>query len=210
MNVEQAYNKWAEQYDTNINPTRDLEIKSLRNALTDLSFSHCLEVGCGTGKNTEWLLSKSEKVLAVDLSDEMLKKARQKISDEHVIFKKADINENWSFTSDCFDLVVFSLVLEHVSDLHHVFKQLHSKVDSGGYVYIGELHPFKQYRGSKARFEVEGKQQEVPCFTHHVSDFTNLARDYGFQIVILNEHFDHDDRTEIPRILSLLLQKSTE
>jgi ubiquinone/menaquinone biosynthesis C-methylase UbiE len=208
MNVEQAYNKWAEQYDTNINPTRDLEVNSLREALSDLSFSHCLEVGCGTGKNTGWLLSKSDKVLAVDLSGEMLKKARKKISSDKVFFIKTDITENWTFTSDCFDLVVFSLVLEHISDLNHVFQQLQAKVDPGGYVYIGELHPFKQYGGSKARFEVKGKQQEVPCFTHNVSDFTNLARDYGFRIVMLNEHFDQDDRTDIPRILSLLLQKS--
>ncbi|MEX0662365.1 MAG: class I SAM-dependent methyltransferase [Balneolaceae bacterium] len=207
MNVEQAYNIWAEQYDTNINPTRDLEILSLRNALYDLTFSHCLEIGCGTGKNTGWLLSKSDRVLAVDLSEKMLKKARQKTSSERVIFKKIDITENWSFTSDGFDLVVFSLVLEHVSDLKHIYKQLHAKVESGGYVYIGELHPFKQYGGFKARFEVNGTQQEVPCYTHNVSDFTNLARDYGFRIVMLNEHFDDDDRTEIPRILSLLLQK---
>lgn len=52
MNVETAYNKWAEQYDTNENKTRDLEGVSLRKTLANINFEECLEIGCGTGKNT--------------------------------------------------------------------------------------------------------------------------------------------------------------
>jgi hypothetical protein len=33
MNVKKAYNKWAEQYDTNNNKTRDLEAMALRKNL---------------------------------------------------------------------------------------------------------------------------------------------------------------------------------
>ena len=37
MNVQQAYNTWAEQYDTNQNKTRDLEGITLREVLADIS-----------------------------------------------------------------------------------------------------------------------------------------------------------------------------
>lgn len=50
--VQQAYNSWAQQYDSNENKTRDLEARSLRETLAPLTFEHCLEIGCGTGKNT--------------------------------------------------------------------------------------------------------------------------------------------------------------
>jgi len=72
MNTRQAYNTWASQYDTNENKTRDVEAKALREILANIPFENCLEIGCGTGKNTEWLIQKAEHITAVDLSDEML------------------------------------------------------------------------------------------------------------------------------------------
>lgn len=30
MDIKEAYDNWASQYDSNINPTRDLEEKALR------------------------------------------------------------------------------------------------------------------------------------------------------------------------------------
>jgi len=78
MNVKQAYNNWAAQYDTNDNKTRDLEAMALQTTLAGISFTSCLEIGCGTGKNTAWLVNKTQRLLCVDLSDEMLSKAKEK------------------------------------------------------------------------------------------------------------------------------------
>ncbi len=80
MNVQQSYNNWAEQYDTNDNKTRDLEAIALRKTLSNISFDAVLEIGCGTGKNTAWLLEKAKLVTAIDLSEEMLAKAKEKIN----------------------------------------------------------------------------------------------------------------------------------
>lgn len=207
MKVQEAYNIWANQYDTNLNKTRDLEAVSLRETLKNISFNSCLEIGCGTGKNTEWLLQKATRVRAVDLADEMLAKAKNKIKSDKVVFIKADINEEWNFTqTEQYDLVTFSLVLEHIENLHHIFKNLAKTVTNNGYVYIGELHPFKQYTGSKARFETEEGLHIVPCFNHHISDFTNYAKKYDFDIIDVKEYFDDDDKKTLPRILTLLLQ----
>jgi hypothetical protein len=38
MTVQQAYNTWASQYDTNSNKTRDLKAIALRKTLADISF----------------------------------------------------------------------------------------------------------------------------------------------------------------------------
>jgi len=78
MNTEQAYNNWASQYDTNINKTRDLEAIALRTMLSTIAFESCLEIGCGTGKNTAWLVEKANQITAVDLSAEMTNKSQGK------------------------------------------------------------------------------------------------------------------------------------
>lgn len=207
MNTEQSYNKWAAQYDTNINRTRDLEAITLRQSLESIPFETCLEVGCGTGKNTEWLVAKAKQITAADLSAEMLAKAKEKISSDKVNFVQADINESWAFGHAKYDLVSFSLVLEHISDLDHIFRETAAALKPGGHVYIGELHPFKQYTGSKARFETEEGMQVVPCFNHHITDFINAAAKHGLALLSINEYFDDDDRNQIPRILTLIFKK---
>ncbi len=207
MDTKKAYNAWSKQYDTNINKTRDLEAAALKETLANIAFDNCLEIGCGTGKNTEWLLTKAKQITAVDLSEEMLARAKEKISSDKVQFVEADINEEWMFTNDKFDLVTFSLVLEHIENLESIFKKVANVIKPGGFVYVGELHPFKQYTGSKARFETNEGLQVVPCFNHNTSDFTNAAKYYGLEIADINEYFDNDDRTIIPRIITFLFNK---
>lgn len=207
MNVQNAYNEWAEQYDTNLNKTRDLEAQVLREQLGKLPFHSCLEIGCGTGKNTVWLASKAAHLLAVDFSEEMLTKAKEKINQPNVQFLQADITEPWHFAQQQFDLVSFSLVLEHIEDLTAIFKKVADCLNLHGHVYIAELHPFKQYSGSKARFETATGTQVVTCFTHHVSDFVLAAKLAGLELVGLEEYFDDQDRNQIPRILQLLFKK---
>ncbi|HEU4473091.1 MAG TPA: class I SAM-dependent methyltransferase, partial [Flavisolibacter sp.] len=209
MNTQQAYDSWASQYDTNHNLTRDLEARALRETLSGISFQHCLEIGCGTGKNTVWLAQKAESVTAVDLSEEMLAHARRKLGEGKVRFQQADITAGWPFEKEQYDLVSFSLVLEHIRDLDDIFAKAAGSLRSGGALYAGELHPFKQYGGSKARFETEHGTQVVECFTHHISEFTGAAMKHGLSLSCLNEYFDDDDReTGIPRILALLFRKS--
>jgi ubiquinone/menaquinone biosynthesis C-methylase UbiE len=208
MNVQEAYNQWAAQYDTNNNRTRDLEAKALREITAGFAIRNCLEIGCGTGKNTQWLVEKAQHVTAVDLSPGMLAQARQKIASDNVVFQQADITQPWTFAEQRYDLVTFSLVLEHIENLGHIFQQAAQALLPGGHVYIGELHPFKQYAGTKARFETSEGTQVVTCFNHAVSDFTHLSLPYGFTLEIVNEYFDDDDRTAMPRILALLLKRT--
>lgn len=208
MNITQAYDHWSAQYDANANKTRDLEAVALRTILHDFSFSNGLEIGCGTGKNTVWLVTKTTHLTAIDLSEKMLDNARAKITADHVHFAQADILQDWHFADRTYDLVTFSLVLEHIENLHPIFQKTAKVLANDGYMYIGELHPFKQYQGSKARFETETGTQIVPCFNHHVSDFTQLAIEYGFEIVNLQEYFDENDRRGVPRILTILFKKS--
>ena len=207
MDINHAYNSWAAQYDSNENKTRDLEAIALKKLLSGKTYKHCLEVGCGTGKNTEWLLTICDQITAIDLSQSMLDIAKNKIKSSKVNFSEVDITKDWTFAKDIYDLVTFSLMLEHIEDLNAVFQKVAKVTAKGSLVYIGELHPFKQYAGSKARFETETGTEVLTCFNHHVTDFIQAANASGFQLLQLDEQFDDADRTQIPRILNLLFEK---
>jgi len=207
LNTQQAYNNWSSQYDSNQNKTRDLEAEALQSALNGLTINRHLELGCGTGKNSAWLSKKAIDLTAVDFSEGMLAVARKKVTAANTRFVQADLHRDWNFTSGLYDCISFSLVLEHFDDLRPLFKKTATVLQPGGYVYAGELHPFKQYSGSKARFDTEAGTQVVECYDHHVSDFTNAARATGLQLISLDEYFDGDDRKTIPRILAILFRK---
>ncbi|HEV7622355.1 MAG TPA: class I SAM-dependent methyltransferase [Flavisolibacter sp.] len=209
MEVNEGYNNWANNYDSDENKTRDLEAKALRTNLSPYSFASCLEIGCGTGKNTSWLVNKADHVLAVDFSPGMLMKAREKIQAKNVVLQQADINLPWDFTDKKFDLVCFSLVLEHTENLDFIFFELQKVTAIGGRVYIGELHPYKQYSGSQARFETKEGFQKITSFKHHISDYIQSAKKYNFGIEDINEYFDEGSENKIPRILTLRLKNGS-
>ena len=207
MNINECYNKWSSQYDSNQNKTRDLEGKVMKEILKDFHGENILEIGCGTGKNTEWFVKNYNKVTSVDFSEKMLAIAKEKVTATNVEFIQADITTPWTFLKLKYDLISFSLVLEHIVNLHQVFKEAFNIVKEEGLIYIGELHPFKQYSGSKARFETPEGTETVTCFTHHITEFIHAAHKYGFELKKMGEHFDDEEKNGLPRILNLLFQK---
>lgn len=206
MNNRQAYNAWSETYDAVQNKTRDLEAIALRESIKADAPLDILEIGCGTGKNTEWLLTKAKRLAGADFSEEMLAQARRKITDEKAEFRQIDLREEWDFEENSFDMITCSLVLEHIENIDFVFSEASRVLRASGFFYVGELHPFKQYLGSKARFETGSGVFELECFVHHVSEFFAAGKKNNFECVELKEWFDADDKTEIPRLLTLIFK----
>ncbi|WP_117882670.1 class I SAM-dependent methyltransferase [Aureibaculum luteum] len=207
MSIEKAYNIWANQYDTNKNRTRDLDQIATIETLSNYEFENVLELGCGTGKNTNWLLKKANRIIGLDFSQEMLTKAKEKIISEKVIFKKADLTENWDIDNNFADLITSSLTLEHIIDLDHIFNEANKKLKKNGLFFISELHPFKQYSGSKARYETESETQELEVYIHHISEYIENAKNNGLKLVEIKEWFDKKNENELPRLISFVFEK---
>lgn len=207
MDIKEAYNVWSAQYDSNKNKTRDLEALSLKETVSGLSFTRCLEIGCGTGKNTGFLLKKANTVTAVDFSEGMLAEARKKISSPNVVFIQKDISGEWDFDTETHDLVVFSLVMEHFELVNSLFKKAKEACKEGGFIYISELHPYKQYTGTKARFDSKDGRQELTCYPHHVSEYLEAAKENSLSLLELKEYFDEGNKTQLPRLITFLFQK---
>ncbi len=203
--IQQSYNSWSEIYDTNINKTRDLDKKATIQTLSKYNFRAVLELGCGTGKNTVFLLQKAKNIIAIDFSEKMLQKAKEKIKHKNVNFQKADINKRWAVNNSSFDLITCSLTLEHIENIDFIFNQAYQKLKPEGHFFVCELHPYKQYTGSKARYETPNGIELLETYTHHVSDYLSAAQNSNLQLIELNEWFDED--TNLPRLISFVFRK---
>jgi ubiquinone/menaquinone biosynthesis C-methylase UbiE len=206
--IRAAYNEWASTYDTDANRTRDLDEQVTRDALAALPFSHAIEAGCGTGKNTAMLARKAQRVQALDFSESMLQMARAKMRDAHVSFTQADLSHTWPCANASADLVICNLVLEHIANIDFVFNQAARCLQPGGYFWVCELHPFRQYEGTKARIVRGNTVTLVDAFVHHVSDYWNATQRSGLQLHALQEHWHADDAGKPPRLLALMLRRA--
>ena len=183
------------------NKTRDLDAEYLRADLSDHRFENVLEVGCGTGKNTKWLLQHS-RVTGIDFSSEMLKRCKTVAPDAQL--HQADLNEPWPIENQQVNLVLFSLVLEHIEDLDHIAWETARVLTPGGRVRISELHPLRQLEGKKARFMNGEELIEIPAFTHTIEEYKRAFTEASFQFDSMCEPRAKSDPSERPPRLIIL------
>ncbi|MCU0534104.1 MAG: class I SAM-dependent methyltransferase [Hydrococcus sp. Prado102] len=208
MSIQEAYDRWSNTYDTDINLTRDLDRLVTENTLSNLKFRSILELGCGTGKNTLLLSKIAQTVHAMDFSASMIEKAQKKLkSTDNVTFSSSNITEPWDCRDRSIDLVVCNLVLEHIENLSSIFFEAYRCLVESGKFFICELHPFRQYQGTKANFYTETEKVEIPAFVHHISDFFEAGKSCGFTFKEFKEWWHPQDQNKVPRLVSFVFEK---
>lgn len=202
--IAAAYSAWSFAYDGDENRTRDLDAAQMRAWLAGRTFDIVVEAGCGTGKNTVVLADVARQVHALDFSPGMLAVAREKVTAQHVQFLEADLLRPWPVADASASLVTFNLVLEHVEALEVALREAARVLVRGGTLRLSELHPFRQYRGTQARFAgADGAVTRIPAFVHHVSDYLGAAGAVGLTLRDLGEWWHATDGGEPPRLLTL-------
>lgn len=95
-----------------------------------------LEVGCGTGLLTEEIAKRGVKVFSLDISQELLKKARDKSGNREIVFFCSSAYE-LGFAADSFDSVIGMSVLHHL-DMERALSEFHRILRKGGTVAFSE------------------------------------------------------------------------
>lgn len=209
LSARAAYDAWAADYDNDENATRDLDAVLLRAAALPLRGTSVVEFGAGTGKNTVYLASEARRVTALDFSAGMLARARQRCPEPHVEFLEHDLRDPWPVASGEADLVVGNLVLEHLSDLTNVFAEARRVLRPGGLLYVCELHPYRQLRGARARFQAAAGEQHVEAYVHLTSDYVQAAFAAGLHLTSMAEPHELGRVPEgtLPRLLQLTFRR---
>ena len=211
--IAAAYDRWAARYDDDPNKTRDMAASVLRQSNLALTGRAVIEIGCGTGFNTEWLVERSSSVTALDFSEGMLRRARARVDSPRVRFLHHDIRDSWPIAARSADVVVAMLVFEHVEHLLPAFAEAFRCLRPGGDFFLCELHPARQLQGRQAEFvnPATALIDQVPSFVHSVSAYVDAAFASGFSMLRMDEWRDAGARHhEVPRLFSALCRVQAE
>ena len=104
-----------------------------------------LDLGSGAGIDaflSANKVSKSGKVIGIDMTDEMLDKARINARNgnyTNVEFRKGDIEKNIPVNNDTIDAVISNCVINLTSDKTSAFKEVYRILKKGGRMVISDL-----------------------------------------------------------------------
>lgn len=201
-----GYDLWAATYDTDANATRDLDAAVLRATALPLEGASIVEIGAGTGKNTAYLAERARTVVALDLSEGMLARARARVTAPHVRFVQQDITTRWPVADGIADLVIGNLVLEHIADCGPVMDEARRVLRPGGLAVLCELHPYRQWRGAGAKIAGPDGETPVQTFLHSTTAYVTGALAAGLTLTAMAEIGDEpqDGASSLPRLLQLI------
>jgi len=188
--TREGYDQWAATYDTDGNPLVALEEPLVDRLLGDVRELGILDLGCGTGRHALRLAAAGARVVAIDFSEGMLERARQKPGADRVAFQSHNIATPLPFAAGLFDRIVCGLVLEHIADLAAFFGEMQRVLCPGGFAVVSAMHPAMMLKGVTARFHDERSGQEIrpESHPHQICDFVMAAISAGLTPDHLSEH----------------------
>ena len=150
--VRDAYARWAPVYDFSFGPVAEAGRRNAVSAINKRSGS-VLEVGVGTGLSLPQY-AKHLKITGIDLSTDMLKKARMRVKEKKLTNVEAVVEMDASrlaFADGQFDTVVAMYVMTVVPEPEKVMRELERVCAPGGQVFI--VNHFAQDHGLRGLVE---------------------------------------------------------
>jgi malonyl-CoA O-methyltransferase len=167
----EGYNRWAERYDHEQNPIKQLSDKFVERHLPDLRHAIFLDCGCGPGKFLQLAQQQhAGQVHGIDLSPEMIRLVLSKCPG--AILRCADLTQT-SLEKNTFDVVVCALVMGHIDNLPVVLGKLLDALNDNGVLILTDFHPYLTLLNSKRTF-FDPKSRRHFEITHHL----HLLQDY--------------------------------
>lgn len=204
--VREGYDRWSPYYDRKGNRAVALKQREIVRLLGDVRGRTVLDMGCGTATNAIAMAEAGADVTAVDFSQGMLAQARQKPGAARVRFIEHDLESPLPLETDAFDMVLCSLMLEHVSKLDGVFAEMARLCRPGGRVIVIEMHPAMFLKGVSAHFHdpATGRDIRPRSIAHQISDLVMGALRAGLRVVEMNEFFDEEKYAGWPLLVTML------
>jgi malonyl-CoA O-methyltransferase len=187
--TREGYDRWAATYDTMGNWLLELEEPEVDRALGDVEGLDVLDVGAGTGRHAIRIAGGGARVTAIDFSDEMLAKAREKPGADRVRWLAHDVARPLPFAAKSFDRVLSALVLEHIAvgELASFFGDLGRVARDDGVIVVTAMHPAMFVKGVSANFRDESGEVRPRSYAATLSDYVMAAIHAGLVIVALGE-----------------------
>ena len=164
--------------------------------LPDIKDLNVLDIGCGAGWYTEWLVEHGATVTAVDFSQKLATYTQKRVPKASVFH--ADISKPLDFlTSTSFDLVLAPLVIHYVKNWDIPMGEFNRVLRQNGRLVFSTHHPFLDWvlLNGTNYFETSFIEDEwedfgkVHFYRRSLTDICNSVTDTGFLIEKIIEPF---------------------
>lgn len=194
---EKAYDLWADSYDEQPgNLMLDLDKMVLYDLLddVDLTGKKIADIGCGTGRHWEKLLSYNPALLmGFDVSEGMLKKLKIKFPD--AVVKKTTSNLYPDIEDGFFDVIVSTLTIAHMQNIEEVFTEWNRLLKPCGDIVLTDYHPEALAKGGKRTFPYKHHSISIQNYVHPVAFIRQVAAVNDLRIA----HFRHIKISDVHR-----------
>ncbi|MFJ9946713.1 class I SAM-dependent DNA methyltransferase [Kitasatospora sp. NPDC091207] len=189
VDVRTGYAQWVETYETTVEDAMDLAVLDRLTAPAWAEVTRAADLGCGTGRTGAWLRGKAAAGLVldgVDLTPEMLAVAEGKAV--HDSLTRADVAAT-GLPGGGYDLVISSLIDEHLADLGPLYREAFRLARPGGRCVLVGLHPyFIMAAGMPTHFtSAAGEDIAITTHVHLVSDHLSAGLAAGWRLVEMAE-----------------------
>ncbi|MFH1281252.1 MAG: malonyl-ACP O-methyltransferase BioC [Candidatus Omnitrophota bacterium] len=140
IEIVENFSRYAHLYDQYAD-VQNKAARELANFLENNNFSKILELGCGTGNYTLMLRERftSAKIKAVDISEEMISVAQNKLKHKNIEFMVADVEK--IIPDEDFDLITSNACFQWLNDLGKALRGYAKSLRKGGVVYFSIFGP---------------------------------------------------------------------
>jgi SAM-dependent methyltransferase len=195
VDVRSGYGEWVDTYEQTVQDAMDIE---LLERLDQVDWSgEVADLGCGTGRTGAWLAERGVTTIdGVDLTPEMLARARERGVYRELI--EADVADS-GLPADAYDLVVTSLVDEHLADLRPLYAEAARVAKpSGSYVIVGYHPHFIMSSGMPTHYDsASGEPVAIETHLHLLSDHVKAASAAGWALTEAEERVIDDAWVEL-------------
>lgn len=188
LSPKDAYRLWAPTYDDQSdNAILQLEEQTVLPIFDDVGLAgrSVIDLGCGTGRHVRHILERGAKqIVGMDLSEEMLSVARQRIRSPKVDFIQAEFR-HIPVTDEQFDCAVASLALSHEEHLEGALQEFRRILKPGSTLIITDLHWSFESRGWKRTFKSKGPHGRpfaVRNITHDLPEYQKAYQRTMFSV----------------------------
>ncbi|KAJ7490853.1 S-adenosyl-L-methionine-dependent methyltransferase [Mycena latifolia] len=191
MPVVEAYDLWAKTYDSDGNVLQLLDsalVNELLPGLLSQPIESIVDLGCGTGRNTEKLLryQNIQRIFGLDATPGMLSQAKSRLDDPRLHLIQYDIIADSpplkSFLPSEVDGVLSTLVIEHLSSLPGFFILAHKMLREGGWLLVTNMHEDMGAKTGAGFVDANGARVTMDKFAHTAAEVEAAALACGFKL----------------------------
>lgn len=187
VDVRAGYGEWVATYEETVQDAMDI---ALLEELAEPSWSavaRAVDLACGTGRTGAWLREHgATSIDGVDLTPEMLTVARERGAHDRLV--EADVVDT-GLPSNSYDLVIASLMDEHLSDLRPLYREAWRLAAAEATCVLVAFHPhFIMLSGMPTHYTNEaGEPVAITTHVHLLSDHVTAALQAGWRLVEMRE-----------------------